>query len=74
MLPIPPDGQIAMELGGLSREDRLPTAEETQVLTEDMEAFCGEFAEFEKRLRCPKELSLVIASQCLPPSADYAAS
>lgn len=66
------DGQIAMELGGLSREDRLPTAEETQVLAEDMEAFCGEFAEFEKRLRA-KGIALGNRIAMSPPSADYAA-
>lgn len=66
------DGQIAMELGGLSREDRLPTAEETQVLAEDMEAFCGEFAEFEKRLRA-KGIVLGNRIAMSPPSADYAA-
>lgn len=66
------DGQIAMELGGLSREDRLPTAEETQVLTEDMEVFCGEFAEFEKRLRT-KGIVLGNRIAMSPPSADYAA-
>lgn len=66
------DGQIAMELGGLSHEDRLPTAEETQVLTEDMETFCGEFAEFEKRL-CAKGIVLGNRIAMSPPSADYAA-
>ena len=66
------DGQIAMELGGISREDRLPTAEETQILTEDMEAFCGEFAEFEKRLRA-KGIILGNRIAMSPPSADYAA-
>lgn len=66
------DGQIAMELGGLSREDRLPNAEETQVLTEDMEAFCSEFAEFEKRLRA-KGIVLGNRIAMSPPSADYAA-
>lgn len=66
------DGQIAMELGGLSREDRLPTTEETQVLTEDMESFCGEFAEFEKRLRA-KGIVLSNRIAMSPPSADYVA-
>lgn len=66
------DGQIAMELGGLSYEDRLPTEEETQVLTENMEAFCGEFAEFEKRLRA-KGIILGNRIAMSPPSADYAA-
>lgn len=66
------DGQIAMELGGISREDRLPTAEEAQALTEDMETFCGEFAEFEKRLRA-KGVILGSRIAMSPPSADYAA-
>ena len=45
------DGQIAMELGGLAREDRTPTSEETEQLTRDMEQFCGAFEEFERRMR-----------------------
>lgn len=65
------DGQIVMELGGLSREDRLPTAEEAQILTENMDTFCGEFAEFEKRLRA-KGIVLGNRIAMLPPSAAYA--
>ena len=65
------DGQIAMELGGLSREDRVPTVEETAVLTEDMESFCGEFAEFERRLR-EKGIEPRKRIALSPPSADYA--
>ena len=66
-----PDGQIAMELGGLSREDRIPTAEESSVLTADMESFCGEFAEFERRMR-EKGIDLGRRIALSPPSADYA--
>lgn len=66
-----PDGQIAMELGGLSREDRIPTSEESSVLTEDMETFCGEFAEFERRMRA-RGINLGTRIALSPPSAEYA--
>ena len=67
-----PDGQISMELGGLAREDRIPTAEETDALTRDMETFCGEFAEFERRL---KERGVIVGNRIAlsPPSVEYAA-
>ena len=67
-----PDGQISMELGGLAREDRIPTAEESEVLTRDMETFCGEFADFERRL---KERGIIVGNRIAlsPPSTDYAA-
>ena len=67
-----PDGQISMELGGLSREDRIPTADETEILTRDMESFCGEFAEFERRMLAK---GIVVGSRIAlsPPSAEYAA-
>jgi hypothetical protein len=66
------DGQISMELGGLAREDRTPTMEEAELLTQDMETFCGEFAEFEQRLRSK---GVVIQNRIAlsPPTADYAA-
>lgn len=66
------DGQISMELGGLAREDRVPTPEETEVLTSDMEVFCGEFSEFERRL---KEKGVIVGDRIAlsPPSAEYAA-
>lgn len=66
------DGQIAMELGGIDRTDRLPTAEESDVLTEEMERFCGEFAVFERKLR---EKGIIVGSRIahMPPSAEYAA-
>ncbi len=66
------DGQIAMELGGIAREDRLPSEAEVKELTADMETFCGEFAEIERRL---KEKGVVIGTRVAlsPPSAEYAA-
>lgn len=66
-----PNGQISMELGGIAREDRIPTAEETEILTHDMEKFCGEFAEFEKRLRAK---GIVVGDRIAlaPPVAEYA--
>jgi hypothetical protein len=67
-----PDGQISMELGGLAREDRIPTTEETEILTRDMESFCGEFAEFERRMLAK---GIVVGSRIAlsPPTAEYAA-
>lgn len=67
-----PEGQISMELGGIAREDRIPTAEETDVLTRDMESFCSEFAEFERRM---KEKGVIVGNRIalMPPTADYVA-
>lgn len=67
-----PEGQISMELGGIAREDRIPTAEETDVLTRDMESFCGGFTEFERRM---KEKGVIVGNRIalMPPTADYAA-
>ena len=61
-----------MELGGIAHEDRLPNDDETRELTEDMETFCGEFAEIERKLR---EKGVVVGSRIAmsPPSAEYAA-
>lgn len=66
------DGQISMELGGLAREDRVPTPEETEILTKDMENFCGEFAEFERRMLAK---GIVVGNRIAlsPPTAEYAA-
>ncbi len=66
------DGQIAMELGGIAHEDRLPNEEEVGELTEDMETFCGEFAEIERRL---KEKGVIVGTriEMSPPAAEYAA-
>lgn len=67
-----PEGQISMELGGIAREDRIPTTEETDFLTRDMESFCSEFAEFERRM---KEKGVIVGNRIalMPPTADYAA-
>lgn len=67
-----PDGQISMELGGIAKEDRIPTEEETTVLTKDMETFCGEFSEFEKRMKA-KGVIVGTRVALLPPTAEYAA-
>ena len=66
------DGQISMELGGLAREDRIPSEEESKMLTEDMESFCSEFSEFEKRMLTK---GIVVGNRIAlsPPTADYAA-
>lgn len=63
-------GSITMELGGADSSDRLPDAEETERLTEDMRSFCGKFREFERRLAekgvTAEHISL------LPPEEAYA--
>ncbi len=66
-----PDGQITMELGGLAREDRIPSADETEKLTRDMESFCGEFAEFERRMLAR---GIVVGKRIAlsPPTAEHA--
>ena len=66
------DGQISMELGGLAREDRIPTEEESKMLTKDMESFCSEFSEFENRMLAK---GIVVGNRIAlsPPTADYAA-
>lgn len=66
------DGQISMELGGIAWEDRIPNQEEAEMLTQDMQTFCGEFAEFERRL---KEKDIIINHRVAlsPPSTEYAA-
>lgn len=66
------DGQISMELGGLAREDRIPSEEESKMLIKDMESFCSEFSEFEKRMLAK---GIVVGNRIAlsPPTADYAA-
>ena len=66
------EGQISMELGGLAREDRIPTEEETAALTQEMEKFCGEFSEFEKRM---KAKGVIVGNRLalMPPTAEHAA-
>ena len=65
------DGKIAMELGGIDTEDRLPESNETKVLCNAMESFCTDFNEIEKRL-AQKGVVLADRISLLPPSADYA--
>lgn len=65
------EGQIALELGGIVREDRIPSDEETAALTQEMETFCGEFAEFERRLLA-KGIVVGDRISLLPPSPAYA--
>lgn len=66
------DGQIAMELGGLADEDRIPTAEEVDILVEEMEEFCTDFEEIERRL---SDKGVVLKSRIVlaPPTAEHAA-
>ena len=66
-----PDGQISMELGGIAGEDRIPSEEETELLTKDMETFCGEFAEFERRML---ERGVIVGNRVamMPPAPEYA--
>ena len=64
------DGQISMELGGICREDRLPSNAESLSLTEDMHAFCGDYSELEKRLKEKGIASLRIST--LPADPQYA--
>lgn len=70
-ITISPEGQISMELGGIAKEDRIPDAEETELLTGDMKSFCSEFSEFERRLR---ERGIIVGNRIAlsPPSAEYA--
>lgn len=64
------DGQITMELGGVSTEDRLPTEAESESLEEDMHAFCDDFHEIEKRLKARGIETEHILH--LPPEAQFA--
>lgn len=44
------DGQISMELGGITHSDRVPTAEESVELVEDMKSFCKDYDVLERKL------------------------
>ena len=65
------DGRIAMELGGLDSTDRTPTASESSALCEEMEDFCEDFKEIERRLLAR---GVILASRIslLPPDSTYA--
>lgn len=66
-----PDGKVAMELGGLDGEDRLPDERETSLLCDSMESFCDDFKEIERRLLA-KGVILADRISMLPPEAEYA--
>lgn len=65
------DGQIAMELGGLDSQDRIPDHQETVYLCEAMEGFCTSFAQIEERLK-HKGIVLRERIHMLPPSEENA--
>jgi hypothetical protein len=65
------EGQIAVELGGISKTDRIPTAEETDMLCEDMETFCSDFRLIEEKLKA-KGVSIKSRLSMAPPVAEYA--
>ena len=64
------NGQIAMELGGISHTDRQPSTEESEALAEDMRSFCEDYALLEKKLLKrgieTKKISV------MPPTSEYA--
>ncbi len=64
------DGQITMELGAADTEDRIPTDAESRSLVEDMNSFCGEYAELEKIL--VKKGIETNKISILPPHSEYA--
>lgn len=65
------DGQIAMELGGIDRVDRIPTSHETAALCEEMETFCTDFKVFEEKLQA-KGVSIRSRVSLAPPATEYA--
>ena len=66
------EGQIAMELGGIDRTDRIPTSDETEVLCEDMKLFCTDFRIFEEKLKS-KGISIKKRISMSSPTAEHAA-
>lgn len=64
------DGQITMELGGISTDDRLPTEAESASLASDMCTFCDDYYEIEHRLR--KKGIVTKRISILPPEEQYA--
>jgi hypothetical protein len=65
------DGKIVMELCGLDEVDRTPNFSESEQLCQDMENFCKDFGEIEKRL-AEKGVVLRQKIQRLPPNVEYA--
>ncbi len=64
-------GKIAMELGGIDDNDRMPNEDEANMLENEMITFCDKFTEFERRLA---EKGVVCKNRIshLPPKAEYA--
>ena len=65
------DGQIAMELGGLDNQDRVPDEQETIYLCDAMESFCTSFEQIEERLR-RRGVVLKERIHMLPPTEENA--
>ena len=65
------DGQIAMELGGLDNQDRVPDEQETIYLCDAMEGFCTSFEQIEERLR-RRGVVLKERIHMLPPTEENA--
>ena len=65
------DGKITMELGGLDDTDRQPSKDESGRLCKDMETFCEDFANIERKLQ---ERGVVSGERIsiLPPAPEYA--
>lgn len=65
------NGQIALELGKLDKEDRVPTPQEGNALENQMVHFCKDFQEFEQRL---KDKGVLVGKRIAlaPPTMDYA--
>lgn len=65
------NGQITMELGGLSHNNVLPDQSETNLLTEEMQTFCSSFSTIEKKLA---ERGVLVGNRIAlaPPDAEYA--
>ena len=64
------DGQIAMELCGLDDNDRIPHVGEAEVLCRQMNSFCEDFNDLERRL-AKKGVVLSKRIKRLPPNAEY---
>lgn len=65
------DGQIAMELGGLDNQDRVPDEQETIYLCDAMESFCTSFEQIEETLR-RRGVVLKERIHMLPPAEENA--
>ena len=65
------DGQITMELGGLSHADDLPDPNETELLTDEMNSFCTSFSAIEQKLA---ERGVLVSNRIsmAPPDAEFA--